>query len=106
VLFGGVLLMLGAAGAGTFLGWQNRDVTVRVQVGDAVWNGHLWAVLVVGALLACWFLLGAAFVQCRLAERRRMRAGHQAKHARAAAPTAEPPPRPRPVRVGGAALQR
>ena len=104
MLFGGLLLMLGAAGAGTFLGWQNRDVTVRVQVGDTVWHGHLWAVLVIGALLACWFLLGAAFVQCRVAERRRNRAARKAKHAKDASKAERPPPRP--VRVGGAALQR
>ncbi|HJQ43517.1 MAG TPA: hypothetical protein VJ831_10565, partial [Jatrophihabitantaceae bacterium] len=56
VLLGGVLLMLGAAGAGTLLGWQNRDAVVRVHIGDVVWTGRLWAVLAVGALLACWFL--------------------------------------------------
>jgi hypothetical protein len=78
------------------LGWQNRDVTVQVQIGHFGWTGHLWAVLVVGALLACWFLLGVAFIQCRLAERRRTRAARKAEPARHS----------RPIAVGGAALQR
>lgn len=66
----GVLSMLIPAGAGTYLGWQNRNAVVRVHVGHFVWLGHLYGVLIVGALLACWFLLGAAFIQCRIAERR------------------------------------
>jgi hypothetical protein len=71
VLFGGALLMLGAAAAGGWLGWENRNAIVRVHAGDFVWTGHLYAVLIVGALLACWFLLGVAFIRCRIAERRR-----------------------------------
>lgn len=63
--------MLAAAGAGGLLAWQNRQTVVSVHIGGMVWTGHLYAVLVVGALLACWFLLGAAFIQCRIAERRR-----------------------------------
>ena len=70
VIFG-LLSMLIAAGAGGFLAWQNRDAVVRVHVASMVWTGHLYAVLVIGALLACWFVLGAAFIQCRIAERRR-----------------------------------
>lgn len=71
----GLLSMLLPAGVGGWLAWENRDTIVRVHVGEVVWTGHLYAVLVVGALFACWFVLGAAFIQCRLAERRRARAG-------------------------------
>jgi hypothetical protein len=74
VLFG-LLSMLVPASVGGWLAWQNRAAVVRVHVGSAVWTGHLYAVLIVGALLACWFILGAAFIQCRIAERRRARAG-------------------------------
>ena len=107
MLFGGLVLMVSSAGAGTWLGWQNRDVVVRVRVGHDVWTGHLYAVLVVGALLACWLLLGAAFVQCRIAERRRARA---ARTAAPAAPAAVPgkrgTSRSAPAHARGAALLR
>jgi hypothetical protein len=66
----GMLMMLASAGAGAFLGWQIRHVLVRLRIGDFIWTGHLYALLILGALLVCWFLLGAAFVQCRFAERR------------------------------------
>jgi hypothetical protein len=71
----GLLSMLVPAAAGGWLAWENREAVVRVHVANVVWTGHLYAVLVVGALLACWFVLGAAFIQCRIAERRRARAG-------------------------------
>lgn len=84
MVFFGVLSMLLAAGAGGALAWQNRQTIVRVHIGDAVWTGHLYAVIVVGALLAWWFMLGAAFIQCRIAERRRGKqaAAHRAVRAR------------------------
>ena len=66
----GLLFMLGSAGAGGYVAWQNRRAMVHAHVGGVEWTGHLWAVLVIGALLACWFVLGAAFIQCRIAERR------------------------------------
>jgi hypothetical protein len=72
----GLLSMLLPATVGGWLAWENRDTVVRVHiVGDVVWTGHLYAVLVVGALLACWIVLGVAFIQCRIAERRRVRRG-------------------------------
>jgi hypothetical protein len=67
------LFMLLPAGAGGYLAWQNRHAIVHARVGEWTWTGHLWGVLVIGALLACWFMLGAAFLQCRFAERRRAR---------------------------------
>lgn len=74
MLLFGLISMLVPAAAGGWLAWHNRDVVVRVQIAEnVVWTGHLYAVLVVGALLACWFVLGAAFIQCRIAERRRAR---------------------------------
>ena len=66
----GLLMMLASAGSGAYLGWQIRHVVVTLRVGDVTWTGHLYALLILGALLACWFVLGAAFVQCRIAERR------------------------------------
>jgi hypothetical protein len=73
--------MLIPATGGSYLAWQNRNTVVHARVGDLTWTGHLWGVLVVGALLACWFLLGAAFIQCRIAERRRSRTARpQAAH--------------------------
>ena len=69
----GVLFMLIPAGAGGYLAWENRHAVVHARVGNLTWTGHLWGVLVIGAILACWFLLGAAFIQCRIAERRRAR---------------------------------
>jgi hypothetical protein len=75
----GLLSMLLAAGFGGWLAWENRNAIVHVHVGTVVWTGHLYAVFIFGALVACWFLLGAAFIQCRIAERRRARLGLQAR---------------------------
>jgi hypothetical protein len=84
----GLLLMLVPAGASGWLAYENRAAVVHVQVvGDVVWTGHLYEVFVMGALLACWFILGAAFVQCRLGERRRIRRT-------AAAPVPQQPRKP------------
>jgi hypothetical protein len=69
----GLFFVLAAGGAAGALAWQNRDATVQVNVGSYIWHGKLYLVLAAGALLAFWFMLGAAFVQCRLAERARDR---------------------------------
>jgi hypothetical protein len=110
VFFGGVLLMLSSAGAGALLGWENRDTVVRVHVGHLVWSGHLYAVLVVGALLACWFLLGVAFIHCRIAERRGARtagAGAADMPVEPGRPPAQRTPQPRSrVPAGRALVQR
>ena len=74
----GALLLLSSTAAGTLVAWQNRAAVIHVKVGDWVWTGRLYALLIIGALLACWFLLGAAFIQCRIAERRGKRAAHRA----------------------------
>ena len=79
----GALCLLASAGTGTAIVWQNRDAVVQIRVAHAVWTTHLGGVLVFGALLACWFLLGAAFVQCRLAELRRSRQARRAQDRRA-----------------------
>lgn len=86
----GLFCMLGAGGLGVLLAWETRDVIVRLELGPVTWTGHLYAVLVCGALLACWFLLGAAFIQCRIAERR-----HARRERRAAdVPSDDAPARP------------
>jgi hypothetical protein len=110
VFVGGVLLMLTSAGVGAVLGWENRNTVVRVRLGHLVWTGHLYAVLVVGALLVCWFMLGVAFVQCRLAERRGVRRARAATTAAPVEPVAQQRQQPRPRvpagRPGRAVLQR
>jgi hypothetical protein len=75
----GVLAVLAPAGAAALLAWDNREVIVRVHAGPYVWTGHLYAVLVVGALAACWLLLGLSCIRCRIAELRAARA--RAQHA-------------------------
>jgi hypothetical protein len=95
VILFGLLLLAGAAGTGGYLCWENRDIVVRVHVFSHVWHGHLYAVFVFGALLSCWFLLGASFVQCRLAERRDHRAAARARVAE-----------PQSARVGRRQLRR
>lgn len=76
--------MVSAAGVGGLLAWQNRDAVVQVHVDQFVWSVRLYGLLILGALLACWFLLGAAFIQCRIAERRRAKSAptRQAEPAR------------------------
>jgi hypothetical protein len=69
----GVLCVLVPAGAGALLSWQNRNAIVEVHVGGVIWTARLYGVLIIGALMACWLLLGVAFIQCRIAERRRAR---------------------------------
>jgi hypothetical protein len=85
----GILCMLIPAGTGTYLAWQNRNAIVQAHVGNLVWTGHLYGVLIIGALLACWFLLGAAFIQCRIAELRQSRAVRRAAVRSAAAPAGD-----------------
>jgi hypothetical protein len=84
----GVLMLLGSAGCAVWLAFQNRNIVIRARVGNEVWTGHLYLVLVFGALLAAWFLLGIAFlVARRRPERRHARA---TRHAPVAAPRAQP----------------
>jgi hypothetical protein len=71
VLVLGLLMMAASAGAGTLLGWETRHTVVHVRLPGFVWTGHVYGVLAVGALLACWFLLGVSFIRCRVAELRR-----------------------------------
>jgi hypothetical protein len=95
----GALMLLGSAGCGVWLALQNKDIMVQARVGDAVWTGHLYMVLVFGALLAAWFLLGLAFLvgRRRSAHRRRSRSARRAPAAvarhRPFPPTAEYPRR-------------
>jgi hypothetical protein len=92
VLIFGVLATLTSAGVGGFLAWENRDTVVRVQIGDHAWTGHLYGVLILGALLACWFLLGISCIHLRMSERRHRRAApvEPITEAAAASTTAAP----------------
>ena len=75
----GGLMLLGSAGCGVWLVLQNRGVMIRARVGGAVWTGHLYLVLVFGALLAAWFLLGLTFLagRRRSARRRARKPAHR-----------------------------
>jgi hypothetical protein len=57
----GALMLLGSAGCGVWLALQNSGITVQARVGRAVWTGHLYMVLVFGALLAAWFCSASLF---------------------------------------------
>jgi hypothetical protein len=81
----GGLMLVGSAGCGVWLALQNTDIVVRARVGRAVWTGHLYMVLVIGALLAAWFLLGIAFLTSR-----RRSAHRRARRRRAAAARRQP----------------
>ena len=61
----GGLMLLGSAGCGLWLVLQNSQIVIHARVGSAVWTGHLYMVLVFGALLAAWFLLGISFLTAR-----------------------------------------
>ena len=67
----GGLMLLGSAGCGVWLALQNSQVMVHARVGGQVWTGHLYMVLIFGALLAAWFLLGIAFLAGRRRSARR-----------------------------------
>jgi hypothetical protein len=74
VLFFGVAVMIASAGAGGWLCWVNRNLPVHLELAGYTWTGHLYAVLLLGAVLAGWFFLGASCIQLRLRERRERRA--------------------------------
>jgi len=97
VLIFGVLLLIGSLGGGVLHALENRDVVVQARVGHVAWTGHLYTAPIVGALLACWFMLGVAFIRCRLAERRRRAASRSAAPSR---PPAQPLAHPSPRRLG------
>lgn len=74
MLFFGVAVMIASAGAGGWLCWANRNLPVHLELAGYTWTGHLYAVLLFGAVLAGWFFLGASCIQLRLRERRERRA--------------------------------
>jgi hypothetical protein len=74
VVIFGVLATLASAGIGALLAWDNRQTIVHLDVAGYTWTGHLYAVLVGGALLACWFLLGVSCIRLRFRERRHVSA--------------------------------
>jgi hypothetical protein len=67
----GGLMLLGSAGCGVWLALQNSDIVIHARLGNSVWTGHLYMVLVFGGLLAAWFLLGIAFLTARRRSARR-----------------------------------
>jgi uncharacterized membrane protein YciS (DUF1049 family) len=92
VLVVGLVLVLSSAGVAVALGLQNASAIVHVRAFDHVWTTHLYTLLIIGALVACWFLLGISFIWCRIGEKRRARAAQRASL------RAEPPDQP--VRAG------
>ena len=69
----GVLFVLASGGLGAAIAWENRADVVQLSLWHWDWSGPAYLVLAGGALLACWFMLGAAFIQVRVAERLRAR---------------------------------
>jgi len=98
----GGLMVVGSAGCAVWLALQNSDIVVRARVGRAVWTGHLYMVLVIGGLLAAWFLLGIAFLTCRRrsAHRRARRSPATAARQQPFSPTTEYARRPAARRAG------
>ena len=70
VIIFGVLAMAASGAVGGLVAYDNRRTTVHLDIAGYVWSGRLYAVLVAGALLACWFLLGVSCIRLRLRERR------------------------------------
>jgi uncharacterized membrane protein YciS (DUF1049 family) len=79
VLVFGVAVMLASAGVGGWVCWVNRDATVQVELAGYVWTGRLYGVFLAGAVLAGWFIFGAACIQLRIRERRERRAARLAE---------------------------
>jgi hypothetical protein len=75
----GLVAVLGAVGLGGWACWATRSVTVHVELAGYAWTGRLYGVLLMGAVLAGWFFLGAACIQLRLRERRERKAARAAR---------------------------
>lgn len=73
MIFFGILLITGSGAIGAGLVLQNRGAAADVQIFGHLLTVHLYTILIVGALLACWGMLGAAVIGCRISERRRLR---------------------------------
>src|SRR4051812_42814056 len=79
VLAFGVAVLLPSAGVGGWVCSGNRDAPVQVELAGYVWTGRLYGVFLAGAVLAGWFIFGAACIQLRIRERRERRAARLAE---------------------------
>ena len=94
----GLVLVLSSAGVAVALGLENASAIVEIRAFDHVWTTHLYTLLIIGALVACWFLLGISFIWCRVGEKRRARAARRTTSVRTAS-TDQPARSERPLRA-------
>jgi len=76
LLFGALVAVVSTAG-GAYLCWENRHARVRLEAAGHVWTGHLYGVLLAGALLAAWAMFGLSCIALWRRERRERRAASQ-----------------------------
>ena len=74
MLLFGVIVMLASTGGGAYLCWENRHARVHLEAAGHVWTGHLYGVLLGGAILAGWTMLGLSCVALWVRERRERKA--------------------------------
>jgi len=76
LLFGALVAVVSTAG-GAYLCWENRHTRVHLEAAGHVWTGHLYGVLLAGALLAAWAMFGLSCIALWRRERRERRAASQ-----------------------------
>jgi len=74
VLLFGAFTAIAATAGGAYLGWENRHAQVRLEAAGHVWTGHLYGVLLAGAVLAAWAMFGLSCIGLWRRERRERRA--------------------------------
>jgi len=79
VLLFGALTAIAATAGGAYLGWENRHAQVRLEAAGHVWTGHLYGVLLAGAVLAAWAMFGLSCIGLWRRERRERRAAAAAQ---------------------------
>lgn len=66
----GALAALASTAGGAYLCWENRHATVHLEAAGHVWTGHLYGVLLAGAVLAAWTMFGLSCIALWRRERR------------------------------------
>jgi hypothetical protein len=70
VLLFGLLAAVAATAGGAYLAWENRHAEVHLEAAGHVWTGHLYGVLLAGAVLAAWTIFGLSCIGLWRRERR------------------------------------